>query len=127
MAKIMRQIYFMIFLWMALVSSSVARASVQDRIEWVPSIGDIKKIESKLKLPRLAYPLKRYQRFYAGEIVEGKKILVGIFLFDGKKSGVEITDLIHMPVVLDGGCSVLDFKFLIDENKVAMLECHDDP
>jgi hypothetical protein len=117
----------MIFLCVVLVSSSVARTNVKNRIEWTPSVIEIKNIEIKLRLPKSARPLRQYQRFYAGEIIDGKKYLSEFFLSNGKKGGIEITDLIHMPVVLDGGCSVLDFKFLVDENKVALLECHDDP
>jgi hypothetical protein len=120
----LKQINCMAFFCMALVLSGAAHANLQDRIGWQPSLATIKKIESQLKLPKSAYSLKRYKRFYAGEIVDGKKVIVGIFLFNGKVRGVEITDLLHMPVVFDGGCSVLDFKFLIDENQVALLECH---
>jgi hypothetical protein len=73
------------------------------------------KIESSLKLPNGAKPLVSYDRYYAYGVRRGRKVLVGVFLDSLALPGIaEAAPGLHilekesdLPVVHDGGCSVV--------------------
>jgi hypothetical protein len=75
----------------------------------------LQKIESSLKLPKGTRPLASYDRYYAYAVRKGRKVLVGVFLDSQALPGIAHPDPgLHalekesdLPVVHDGGCSVV--------------------
>lgn len=81
-------------------------------------------IEAKLTLPRKAFPLSSYVRYYTGRIEKGHRILLGSFLHRPKSAGVRIISKDKMFYVYDGGCSVVTLKYDIDTNMLLSLFCN---
>ena len=90
-------------------------ASISHAADSSLDVAFLHKIESGLKLPSGAKPLVSYDRYYAFAVRGGRKVLVGVFLYSLALPGIaEAAPGLHilgkesdLPVVLDGGCSVV--------------------
>ena len=85
----------------------------------------IRAIEYQVVMPRRAWSLDLYDRYYAPDNVDGREIIVGVFLLrssfggrarDGAAPASTIanaftTSRSQLPTILDGGCSVVTVYF----------------
>jgi hypothetical protein len=96
----------------------VARATVSDEV--------VRTIERQVVMPPRASPLAEYSRFYAPNRINGRTVVVGVFLrgADGLNwavgnnaapvdgvSGAYSVPADRLPVVLGGGCLVVSITF----------------
>ncbi|MCJ9430222.1 hypothetical protein [Kordiimonas marina] len=93
---------------------------------WQVRNADIEQLESKLSLPKEAYPLGSYQRYYQGQIVAGHKVVLGHFLHtDPSKFGVVIlSSQAPMPRIFDGGCIMVTVRWNYDAQKTISVACN---
>lgn len=89
-----------------------------------PSTSLVAEIEASLKMPSKAFPLDTYVRYFAGEVADDRRLVVGTFLHDPKNAGVRIVEREKMPEVLDGGCSVVNLKYDMERKEVLALFCN---
>ena len=95
-------------------------------------VGFLHKIESSLKLPKGTKPLGSYDRYYAYAVRKGRKVLVGVFLYSLALPGIaEAVPGLHilekesdLPVVLDGGCTVVTVVLDPDRLQEADVSCN---
>jgi hypothetical protein len=64
-------------------------------------------IESTLRLPKGAYPLAEYDRFY---VEDGEGYDVVLVSSDGPGHAILVSRE-HVPFILDGGCSVIRARY----------------
>jgi hypothetical protein len=91
--------------------------------EFVPSEHEIAALENAIRLPDGSKPLGQYRRFYAGKVEDGKHMIVAIFKLDPSNAAVGIVGLAHLPVVFDGGCSVVDVQYEVESRSFLDVRC----
>ena len=96
---------------------------------WTPTQADIVRLESGLKLPMAPTPsgaLKDYARYYAGIVQNGHRMIRGEFVaFDAAQRGsVHITSEDKFPVIMDGGCGVVNFVYDVQTGKTVSIGCN---
>jgi len=83
----------------------------------------ITNIEASLHLPDGAAPLSSYTRYYAGTIKKGHRILLGHF--EAGSGKVQIVPSVRdLPVVYDGGCSIVSIRYDVTAGRVLDLFCN---
>jgi len=91
---------------------------------WTPSESLISEIEAKLDMPAKSFPLNTYVRYFAGEVADNRRLVVGEFLHDPENAGVRIVEREKMPDVLDGGCGVINLKYDIERKEIIAFFCN---
>lgn len=86
--------------------------------EWSPSVEMISSIETRVVMPKSAASLSRYSRYYSGVTLDGRRVVIGVFVLDPLTSpAVRIVPQDQLPSWRDGGCSVV--KIVVPEAAVA--------
>jgi hypothetical protein len=98
--------------------------SVSRSRTWTPSPTIIAQLEANLTMPKDASPLQSYVRYFAGEVVGGRDIVVGIFVYDPEHAEIRVVGTNQMPKILDGGCDVIHLTYDVDQRKVLSLSCN---
>ncbi len=120
----MRKLYWILPM---LFSCGVACSEPSDATagrSWTPSKALISEIEASLDMPAKAFPLDTYVRYFAGEVADNRRLVVGEFLHDPENAGVRIVEREKMPEVLDGGCGVVNLKYDIERKEVLAFFCN---
>ena len=76
-------------------------------------------IESNLRLPRDAKPLRDYGRYYYRD---GGKV-VGVYV-SGDESGRRWVMKSKAPIIMDGGCGVVNVVFDVASRQVESISCN---
>lgn len=84
----------------------------------------VETVEGNLNLPSGAHSLDSYTRYYAEEVVGGRRMLVGIFVYKDGEPGIRIVEPSALPRVLDGGCRVVNLRYDIERRKLSGLFCN---
>lgn len=98
-----------------------ARASAQNSV----SEASIRTIESQIVMPRGARTLELYNRYYALDQLNGREVVVGVFLLRSsfgetvRQGAVTVAAIPNvftalpqqLPLIADGGCSVVTVYF----------------
>ena len=107
-------------------------ASISHASDSPPDVEVLRKIEASLKMPSGTKPLVSYDRYYAYAVRRGRKVLVGVFLHSLALPGIaETTPGLHilekesdLPVVHDGGCSVVTVVLDPHTSQEADISCN---
>jgi hypothetical protein len=96
---------------------------------WSPAKADIAHLESGLTLPMVpspSGPLKDYARYYAGIVQNGHRMIRGeLVAFDARQRGsVHITSVDKFPVIMDGGCGVVNLLYDVETGKIISIGCN---
>jgi hypothetical protein len=96
---------------------------------WSPTQADIMRLENGLKLPMApspSGPLKDYARYYAGIVQNGHRMIRGeLVAFDAAQRGhVHITTEDKFPVIMDGGCGVVNLLYDVETGKTVSIGCN---
>ncbi|RZZ88322.1 hypothetical protein [Pseudoxanthomonas winnipegensis] len=83
----------------------------------------VKTLEQQVRLPKDASPLSDYTRYYT---LTADGMLVGVYVkdFDGGDRQAHLVSKREMPLILDGGCSVINVRYDPDANKVLRVFCN---
>jgi len=102
-----------------------ARAA-PEQSNWRPSASAIAALEGQLKLPKGAWPLSGYDRYYTGTWVSGRRMIKGVLYIEhaNQHGKVRIVTEQELPVIMDGGCSVVTVFFDVATNRVAGTFCN---
>lgn len=88
------------------------------------TVAQIESIESGLKMPFRGRPLSDYERFYTVDDSSGKPVLVGVFVASHDKAGIKIVERNRLPIIADGGCSVVNVRYALDEKRMISIQCN---
>ena len=96
---------------------------------WTPTRADIVRLENGLKLPIAPSPpgpLKDYARYYAGIVQNRHHMIRGeLIAFDAAQRGsVHITSEDKFPVIMDGGCGVVNLLYDVETAKTVSIGCN---
>lgn len=80
------------------------------------------KIEAKVTLPPGSNPLAAYSRFYAW--VDGTHAKVHAIYVSDTSPGRKWTTTDSLPVVLDGGCSIIELNYGVASDRVEWVVCN---
>lgn len=117
---------FMVF------TASVAFAAAKS---WTPADNQIAELEASVRLEKLpgwlpseAPSLARYDRYYAGSTVEGKKVILGEFVVPedpGHAPGIHIVaNKDEFPRIEGGGCTIVNVIYSPTRHKVISIWCN---
>jgi hypothetical protein len=115
------------FRFTAVVLLSALSGSLSGKVThspWVPTVNDIRELESKIQMPKSAAPLNTFTREYAGHIERGHRVIVGLYSGSSgriviDKSPGELDDS-----TLDGGCGIVNVKYDLTTNRLVDIRCH---
>jgi hypothetical protein len=91
----------------------------------LPSNAEVAAIERSVVLPSGAEPLEKYSRHYASVGDKEHRVIRGIYLL-GDGTGVIITTAEKLPVVFDGGCSVITVEWDVLARAFLEVSCNGD-
>jgi len=102
---------------------------------WTPGNAEIANLEASIKLDQLPYwkisnlpSLSGYDRYYTGSTQNGEKVIFGelVVPFDAKsKPGVHIVARKRdFPVIMDGGCAIINIEYSLKEQRIVRIECN---
>jgi hypothetical protein len=104
---------------------------------WTPDAATIAKFEAAIHIPDWgrsdAYPnghvpmVSEYARYYAGDNSNGRRIVFAelVVLAPGAPSGTHLVATIaDFPQISDGGCTVVNLIYDVDQDKVIGLRCN---
>lgn len=102
---------------------------------WTPANTQIAELESSVSLENLhdwassgSPSLPRYERFYAGSVSNGKKVIRGEFVIPegpGHQPGIHIvTNKDEFPVIEGGGCTIVNVIYSPTQRKVISIWCN---
>ncbi len=79
-------------------------------------------------MPAGARPIASYSRYYAGAQKDGRPIVHGTFVLDGllkrPAAPINIVEEQDMPVILDGGCAIVNLQFDVQSKQVLSIFCN---
>ncbi len=90
---------------------------------WRPDADLIARIETKMVMPQGAHVLAHYERYYAGDVVNGRRVVQGRFQWS-RRSFIRIVAPEKLPVNKDGGCDFVDLTWDVEADKMAQIACH---
>lgn len=79
-------------------------------------------IEQRVALPEGAAPLSRYRRHYAWSSGDPQAV-EAVYTLGGKPDRLWLS-ADDLPIVLDGGCSVITFKFEVARKAASNVRCN---
>lgn len=79
-------------------------------------------IERRVSLPDKASPVKNYRRYYALEKDDADTVNA-VYVLGGRPDQIWLR-WDEVPIVLDGGCSVVNFKYNIQEQVISEMLCN---
>jgi hypothetical protein len=102
---------------------SVAAVPAEES-EWVPAESLVREIDAEIQLPDGAFPRSEYARYYAPFTRKDLRSLVAVYIHDPQQAGVKLVKRTEMPVVLDGGCSVIRLQYDVQARKLLVIACN---
>ncbi|TAA41624.1 hypothetical protein [Pseudoxanthomonas winnipegensis] len=87
------------------------------------SLSDVASIEAHLGPLPEGGPIEKYVRYYSGRFEDGEYVVTGVFLREGP-SGIRLVSYDKLPVVFDGGCSVVTLKYELNTRVVKYIRCN---
>lgn len=84
--------------------------------------GLMKSIEGSVSLPKEAAPLGRYRRHYAWA-KDDRDTVMAVYALGGKPRRLWLPED-EMPIVLDGGCTVVTFRYHLKSKLISDLRCN---
>ena len=123
----MKSIFLVVMINIVIVGASNCFASVSRGTDLTePSLALVRRLESRLKMPKGAFPIDTYVRYYALDRTNTHQKIRGKFIYDPNNAGVRLVVLNKIPQVKDGGCSVLTIEFDLDRNRMTAFYCNQD-
>ena len=80
-------------------------------------------LERVLVLPKGAYSLFEYTRYYAAVLHDGRSMVRGEFV-GGPSKVVVVKGESSLPLIMDGGCSVVNVLYDVMAHKVVQVSCN---
>ncbi|MBI3675549.1 MAG: hypothetical protein HY243_02910 [Proteobacteria bacterium] len=120
-----------------LIAFGVGSASA-DVGGWTPDLTLVAQIETKFRptmtdgsltdiggnFVRAEDPLDQYARYYAGETLDGERIVVGVLILSyGESPGVHIVTMQQLPITADGGCGMMHLWYHV-KNQLLESVCN---
>ncbi len=107
-----------------------------DGRSWRPELAMIKDMESRLVLPERAAGLESYERYFAGDYVGGRKVVIAVLLDrrmagppdttgDRVAPGIHIRNAPDLPAIGDGGCWMVTVLIQADGKGMASVCNHE--
>jgi len=100
---------------------------------WLPDRGTIDEIEAAIAMPDGARPIADYRRFYTGDRKDGRPVVRGTFVLQGlwdhllqrpAAAPINIVEKADMPIILDGGCAVVNLEFDTQRKQIVSISCN---
>ncbi len=87
---------------------------------WVLDPAVVHKLEAQIVMPEGAKPISVYTRYYEPGFDHGRRTVFGLLTEKGDRQ----IHIGHQPIVMDGGCSVVDLTFDVATKQVTSIKCH---
>jgi len=122
----------------ALFCAAVAPAAAQGAREWTPDAAMVARVEAFMQthMPsregsatlRKPLRLEDFARYYAGVFdSRGRKMVRGVFVgFDAEHypRGSHIVPENDLPMILDGGCGIIEVQFDVEAGRAPWAACN---
>ena len=109
-----------------------AHAVIRSAETWTPTMAQVQHVESIVHMPGDAQAITAYQRFYAGVVDNGRKIIEGIYLARGvtkdmqidHSRDVQIVDANSIQFIMDGGCLMVTVYYDVASDAITTARCN---
>ena len=105
----------------SLLSLLVLAAAIQAG-HWKVAASYAANVERIIELPRGAYPLLAYARFYNGRVTGTRRLIEATYLRGRRRPGIYLNE--PAPDIEDGGCSVVHIWYDVKSARVSAIECN---
>ena len=84
-------------------------------------------------MPAGARAVAAYLRFYTGDRKDGRPVVRGTFVLQGlwdhllqrpAAAPINIVEKADMPIILDGGCAVVNLEFDTQRKQIVSISCN---
>jgi hypothetical protein len=110
------------FVFVALAATVDAREGTKSA-DPPPTLQVAHELERMLVLPKGAKSLFEYTRYYAMVVQDGRSMLRGEFV-GGPSKIIVVKSEASLPLIMDGGCSVVNVLFDVMAHKVVQIVCN---
>jgi hypothetical protein len=125
MIKIRSPRQFALLATLGLMQIAGCTDGTSETANWQPSVRAVADLEATMTLPPGAKLITKYARYYTGEMEAGRPIILGILVLDDHRpAGTYIISETAMPLILDGGCTVITVKFDVHASQIESLACN---
>ena len=87
---------------------------------WTLDGSIIEQLEARVVMPADAKPIDNFTRYYVPGYDHGRRVVYGFL----KEGGDKRIHLSNGPVIVDGGCSVVNLVFDVAEGQVTSIKCN---
>lgn len=85
----------------------------------------VRRLERTLSLPSGAYRLASYDRYYTVDVIDSKRVIVGMFIHrETGKGRVRIVSPDVLPVPHDGGCAIIQIVADFESRQIVRVKCN---
>ena len=120
---------------LSIILTTAAAQCLAADTSWTPDSATIQKLEVAAAKAdwgpqshhQPAASIDTYARFYAGTIEGGHHIVRGVFTSRSLRpaKGVHIVSTMgQLPMIMDGGCNVVDVNYDADSDQIIYIRCH---
>ena len=87
---------------------------------WTLDSAVVRTLEAKILMPGGAQRIEAYTRYYEPGYDNGRRIVFGVLTANGDK---QIHTSGNLPIILDGGCSVVKLAFDVAASQMMYIAC----
>lgn len=108
---------------LAVMSTTACAREPLQPVNQAPTMQVMADLERALILPKGAYPLSKYTRHYAAVNRGGRTMVRGVLVGGPSKVVIE-TVKSDLPVIMDGGCDVVNVLYDTKMHKIVNVFCN---
>ena len=105
------------------------RAKIELKSDWLPTVAQISRVESLLKMPPEVGKLQEYDRYWMGRVENGRKLISGHLEIwrspsPGRQPGSRhIVKHQFLEIVHDGGCGTVSISYDLQTDRILKHTC----
>jgi hypothetical protein len=87
---------------------------------WALDAGMVGQLETRAVMPPGAKPIDAFTRYYVPGYDHGRRVVYGLL----KEGGDKHIHFSNGPIIMDGGCSVVELVFDVTADQMTSIKCH---
>lgn len=100
--------------------TGVVHAEAVQDVPWTLDPATVSRVEAKIVMPGTAKSLKEFTRYYEPGFDRGHRTVFGLL----KEGGDKQVHIGHGPIIMDGGCSVIELTYDVGSDTIISIACH---
>jgi hypothetical protein len=93
-----------------------------------PDMPSIVKLEKSVRIPKepgkKRVPLAQWVRYYAGQLMWGRRVIAGTYVLTGRAPGIYIVKPNQLPTRAAPGCDIVHVLYDVDAKRLGGVYCN---